>query len=129
MKIVKEFKEFALKGNVMDLAIAVVLAAAIGRIITALTASIIMPLISLVMGKATVEELIFVVGGTVFPIGLLLQAIFDFIIIAIVLFLIIKAVNRWNRKKEEAPAAAPELTLSEKLLIEIRDSVKNQRTV
>lgn len=122
---VKEFKEFALKGNVVDLAIAVVLAAAFGKIVTALTESIIMPLISLIVGKGGVSDLSFTINETIFPVGLLLQAIIDFVLVALVLFGIIKTMNRLNRRKEEvAVTVEPELTLSEKLLMEIRDGLK-----
>lgn len=122
---IKEFKEFALKGNVIDLAIAVVLAAAFGKIVTALTDALIMPLISLVLGKGGVADIAFTLNGTRFPVGLLLQALIDFVLIAFVLFLIIKGMNRLKRKKETVAAPAePELTLSEKLLIEIRDSLR-----
>ncbi len=127
MGFVKEFKEFAIKGNVVDLAVAVVLGAAFGAIVTALTESIIMPLISLVLGSGKgVSGLSFMVRGTVFPYGVLLQSIINFILIALVLFSIIKAMNMLNRSKEEpvVPAAEPEYTLSEKLLMEIRDNLK-----
>ena len=121
MGMLKEFKEFAMKGNIIDLAVAVVLATAFGKIVTALTAAIIMPIISLIIGKGGVADMAFTVGNTIFPIGLLVQAIIDFILIAFVLFLIIKGMNRMQRKKEAAP---PELTTTEKLLIEIRDSLR-----
>ena len=127
MSFIKEFKEFAVKGNVIDLAVAVVLGAAFGAIVTALTESIIMPLISLILGSGKgVSGLSFMVNGTVFPYGVLLQSIINFILIALVLFSIIKAMNMLNRSKEEpvVPAAEPEYTLSEKLLMEIRDSLK-----
>ena len=127
MSFIKEFKEFAVKGNVVDLAVAVVLGAAFGAIVTALTESIIMPLISLIIGGGKgVSGLSFMVNGTVFPYGVLLQSIINFILIALVLFSIIKAMNMLNRSKEEpvVPAAEPEYTLSEKLLMEIRDSLK-----
>ena len=126
MGFIKEFKEFAIKGNVVDLAIAVVLGAAFGKIVTSLTESIIMPIISLVLGKGGVSDLAFYVRTTKFPIGLLLQSIIDFILVALVLFMIIKGINRMNRKKD-APVAepkAPEYTLQEKLLMEIRDNLK-----
>jgi len=125
MSFIKEFKEFALKGNVVDLAIAVVIGAAFGKIVTALTASIILPIISLILGKGGVSDMSVMVGQTVFPIGILLQSIIDFILVALVLFLIIKGMNTLNRKKEviaDTPAE-PEYTLSEKLLIEIRDNL------
>lgn len=127
MSFIKEFKEFAIKGNVVDLAVAVVLGAAFGAIVTALTESIIMPLISLILGSGKgVSGLSFMVNGTVFPYGVLLQSIINFILIALVLFSVIKAVNMLNRSKEEpvVPAAEPEYTLSEKLLMEIRDNLK-----
>ena len=124
---IKEFKEFALKGNVVDLAIAVVLGAAFGKIVTALTAAFIMPLISLLIGKGGVSDLSVTINETIFPIGLLLQAIIDFILVALVLFGIIKTMNRLNRQKEEvAISPEPELTLSEKLLMEIRDGFRKQ---
>ena len=123
---IKEFKEFALKGNVVDLAIAVVLGAAFGKIVTALTAALIMPLISLLIGKGGVSDLSVTINETIFPVGLLLQAIIDFILVALILFGIIKTMNRLNRQKEEvAVAPEPELTLSEKLLMEIRDGFRN----
>ena len=125
MGFFKEFKEFAIKGNVIDLAIAVVLGAAFGKIVTALTASIIMPLIALIFGKQNFEEIAWYVNGTVFPIGLLIQALIDFILVALVLFMIIKGINRMKRQKEGvAVPPQPELTLSEKLLVEIRDNLK-----
>jgi large conductance mechanosensitive channel len=125
MGFVKEFKEFAIKGNVVDLAIAVVLGAAFGKIVTALTDSIIVPIISLILGKGGVSDLAFTINQTRFPIGVLLQAIIDFILVALVLFIIIKGMNRMKRKKEEPVSPkAPEYTLQEKLLMEIRDSLR-----
>jgi large conductance mechanosensitive channel len=126
MGMLKEFKEFAMKGNIIDLAVAVVIGAAFGKIVTALTAAIIMPIISLIIGEGGVADMTFTVGRTVFPIGLLIQAIIDFILIAFVLFLMIKGMNRMQRKKdaEAAVPAPPELSTTEKLLVEIRDSLK-----
>jgi large conductance mechanosensitive channel len=126
MGFIKEFKEFAIKGNVIDLAVAVVLGAAFGAVVTALTESFIMPLISLIIGKDGVENLSYAVGETVFPYGIFLQAVLNFIIIALVLFMIIRTMNNLNRKKEvqaDSPAE-PEYTLSEKLLMEIRDNIR-----
>lgn len=124
MSFIKEFKEFAIKGNVLDLAIAVVLGAAFGKIVAALTESLIAPIISLILGKGGLSDLTFTVRQTIFPIGLLLQAVIDFILVALVLFMIIKAINRMKRKKEEVAPAPAEYSLQEKLLMEIRDSVK-----
>jgi large conductance mechanosensitive channel len=126
MGFVKEFKEFAVKGNVIDLAIGVIMAAAFGKIITALTESIIMPIISMILGKSNFKEIAFTVNNTVFPVGVLIQAIIDFVLVALVIFLINKGINRMNRKKSEpvTEPKAPEYTLQEKLLMEIRDSLR-----
>ena len=121
MGMLKEFKEFAMKGNIVDLAVAVIIGGAFGKIVTALTDSLIMPIISLILGKGGVHELTFTVGETVFPIGIFLQAVIDFILIAFVLFLIIKTMNRFKKKEEAAPAATPE---DIQLLREIRDALK-----
>ncbi len=121
MGMLKEFKEFAMKGNIVDLAVAVIIGGAFGKIITALTDSIIMPIIAMVMGKGGMSEVSFTVGKTIFPVGVFLQAVIDFILIAFVLFLIIKAMNSAKKKEEVAPAATPEdITL----LREIRDALK-----
>ncbi|HET6723507.1 MAG TPA: large conductance mechanosensitive channel protein MscL [Chitinophagaceae bacterium] len=122
MGMLKEFKEFAMRGNIIDLAVAVIIGGAFGKIVTALTNSIIMPIISLLIGKSGVTDMSVMIGKTIFPIGIFLQAVIDFILIALVLFLIIKAMN--SMKKEEPvppPAATPEDIL---LLREIRDAVK-----
>ena len=121
MGLLKEFKEFALKGNIVDLAVAVIIGGAFGKIVTALTQTIIMPIISLLLGKASVLDMTVTIGKTVFPIGIFLQAIIDFILIAFVLFLIIKLMNRAIQKKEVAPPPTPEEIL---LLCEIRDAVR-----
>jgi len=122
MGMLKEFKEFAMKGNIVDLAVAVIIGGAFGKIVSALTDSIIMPIIAMVIGKGGMSEVSFTVGKTVFPIGVFLQAVIDFILIAFVLFLIIKAMNSAKKKEEApAPAATPE---DIQLLREIRDSLK-----
>ena len=121
MGLLKEFREFALKGNIVDLAVAVIIGGAFGKIVTALTQTIIMPIISLLLGKASVLDMTVTIGKTVFPIGIFLQAIIDFILIAFVLFLIIKLMNRAIQKKEVAPPPTPEEIL---LLREIRDAVR-----
>jgi len=120
MSMMKEFKEFAMKGNIVDLAVAVIIGGAFGKIVTALTDSFIMPIIAMILGKGGVSELSFTVGETIFPIGLFLQAVIDFILIAFVLFLIIRTMNRMKKKEEAAPAATPEEIV---LLREIRDSL------
>lgn len=124
MGMLKEFREFAMKGNVVDLAVAVVIGGAFGKIVTALTENIIMPLVSLVVGKGGVSDLSVKVGETIFPFGIFLQAVIDFILVAFVLFLIVKAMNSFKKKKEEAPAAPPPPSEEITLLREIRDSLK-----
>jgi large conductance mechanosensitive channel len=121
MGMLKEFKEFAMKGNIVDLAVAVIIGGAFGKIVTALTQTIIMPVISLLIGKEGVQDLSVTIGRTVFPIGGFLQAVIDFILIAFVLFLIIKLMNKAIRKKEAAPPPTPEDIL---LLREIRDALR-----
>ena len=121
MGMLKEFKEFAMKGNIVDLAVAVVIGGAFGGVVTALTESLIMPLISMVLGKDGMSGISFSVGNTVFPIGIFLQAVINFILIAFVLFIIIKAMNSLKKKEEAAPAVTPEDIL---LLLEIRDALK-----
>src|SRR6185295_3505573 len=121
MGLLKEFKEFALKGNIVDLAVADIIGGAFGKIVTALTQTIIMPIISLILGKASVLDMSVTIGKAVFPIGIFLQAIIDFILIAFVLFMLIKLMNKAMQKKDAGPAPTPEEIL---LLREIRDAVR-----
>jgi large conductance mechanosensitive channel len=126
MGFVKEFKEFALKGNVVDLAVAVIIGAAFGAIISSLVEDVITPLLlKPALEAANAENLDQLTWGAV-KYGKFLAAIIKFILVALVLFFVIKGINRMKRKKE-APASAPqapEYTLQEKLLMEIRDSLK-----
>jgi len=121
MGMLKEFKEFAMKGNIVDLAVAVIIGGAFGKVITSLTDSIISPIIALILGKGGMSEVSFTIGKTVFPVGILIQSIIDFILIAFVLFLIIRTMNSMKKKEEAAPAATPE---DVQLLREIRDALK-----
>jgi large conductance mechanosensitive channel len=129
MGFIKEFKEFALKGNVVDLAIAVIIGAAFGAIVSSLVDDVITPLLLTPALKAAhAEDLDKLAWGTV-KYGKFLAAIIKFIVVALVLFLVIQGLNRLKRKKDaqvNAPAV-PELTLSEKLLTEIRDNIKVTR--
>lgn len=115
----KEFREFAVKGNVMDLAVGVIIGGAFNKIVTALVDSIIMPIIGKFTGD-TEKFASLTIGGI--KIGVLIQATLDFIIIAFVLFLLVKAMNRIKAKSEAAAPPAP--TKSELLLEEIRDALK-----
>ncbi|MBC7874088.1 MAG: large conductance mechanosensitive channel protein MscL [Ferruginibacter sp.] len=121
MGMLKEFKDFAMRGNIIDLAVAVVIGGAFGGVVTGLTESLIMPLISMVLGKDGISGISFTAGGTVFPVGKFLQAVINFILIAFVLFLIIKVMNAMKKKEQSAPAATPEEII---LLREIRDGLK-----
>ena len=126
MAFIKEFKEFALKGNVVDLAIAVIIGAAFGAIVSSLVDDVITPLLLTPALKAVGAEDIAALHWGAVKYGSFLSAIIKFVVIAFVLFLLIQGVNRMKRKKE-APAAepaAPEYSLQEKLLMEIRDSLK-----
>jgi len=126
MGFIKEFREFALKGNVVDLAIAVIIGAAFGAIVSSLVDDVITPLLlTPALEAANLKDLDQLAWGAV-KYGNFLAAVIKFVIVALVLFLLIQGMNRMKRKKE-APAAAPqapEYTLQEKLLMEIRDSLK-----
>jgi large conductance mechanosensitive channel len=124
MGFIKEFKEFALKGNVIDLAIAVIIGAAFGAIVSSLVDDVITPLLlTPALEAANLKDLNQLSWGAV-KYGNFLAAIIKFILVALVLFLIIKGVNRMKRKKEEVAPAPPEYSLQEKLLMEIRDALK-----
>jgi len=102
--MLKEFKEFAMRGNVMDLAIAVIIGGAFGKIITSLVNDVLMPLIGLVLGGINFSGLAFTVGDAVVKWGAFIQSIVDFIIVAFVIFMLVRAMNRL---REPEPAAAP----------------------
>ncbi|HWI92133.1 MAG TPA: large conductance mechanosensitive channel protein MscL [Flavisolibacter sp.] len=126
MALMKEFKEFALKGNVVDLAIAVIIGAAFGAIVSSLVDDVITPLLLTPALKAVGAEDIAALHWGAVKYGSFLSAVIKFIVVAFVLFLLIQGINRMKRKKEAKAAepAAPEYTLQEKLLMEIRDSLK-----
>lgn len=123
MSFLKEFKEFAMRGNVVDLAVAVVIGAAFGKIITSVVDGIIMPLIGLLLGGIDVSKKSFVVGDAVIKWGAFLQTIIDFTLIALAIFLVIKFINLLQTKKEEQ---GPQYTHEELLLMEIRDLLKEK---
>lgn len=102
--MLKEFREFAMRGNVLDLAIAVIIGGAFGKIITSLVADVLMPLIGLVLGGINFSEQAITVGAAVVNWGLFVQSIIDFVIIAFVIFMLVRTMNRM---KKEEPAAAP----------------------
>ncbi len=122
----QEFKEFAVKGNVMDLAVAVIIGGAFGKIVSSLVADIIMPLIGLMMGNISFKDLSVVVGDAKIPYGLFIQNVVDFIIIAFTIFLFIKALNSMKKKEVEESTPEPVVSAEEKLLTEIRDLLKEK---
>lgn len=121
----QEFKEFAMKGNVMDLAVGVIIGVAFGKIVTSLVGDIIMPLVGLLMGGVNFGALQTQIGDAVIKYGAFLQNVIDFLIIAWVIFLIVKAMNRM-RKKEEVAEAVAGPSNEEVLLTEIRDLLRNK---
>ncbi|KTD78331.1 large-conductance mechanosensitive channel protein MscL [Legionella waltersii] len=124
MSFIQEFKEFAMRGNVMDLAIAVVIGAAFGKIVSAFVDGIVMPLIGLLLGGINIANKSMTIGDAVVKWGLFLQSIIDFTIIAFAIFVAIKLINLVKRKAEEATA---EKITAESLLTEIRDIMKSSK--
>lgn len=124
MSFFSEFKKFAMRGNVIDLAVAVVIGAAFGKIVSSLVDGIIMPLIGLILGGINIADKTFTIGQAVVKWGLFLQTVIDFTIIAFSIFLVIKLINLLQTKQEEAP---PVLSREEVLLTEIRDLLKKDR--
>lgn len=123
----KEFKAFALKGNVLDLAIGVIIGGAFGKIVTSLVNDMLMPLFGILMGGIDFKDLIFQYGETKLLYGAFLQTVIDFFIISFSIFLFVKGLNRFKRKEEEPkPEAPPEPSKEEVLLAEIRDLLKQQ---
>ena len=143
MAFIKEFKEFAIRGNLVDTAVAFVMGASFGKIVTAFVDGIVMPLVGMLTGGvdfndkklilkdaiAEVKEAGKVVVKAVPEVsvkyGTFITNLIDFIIVAFAVFLVIKAINKMKKKQEEAPAAAPEPSSTDKLLMEIRDSLKH----
>ncbi|MCZ4245734.1 large-conductance mechanosensitive channel protein MscL [Pedobacter punctiformis] len=126
MGFVKEFKDFAIKGNVIDLAVGVIIGAAFGKIVSSLVEDIITPaVLGPALKAAGLEDLNkLTIAGTAIKYGNFLSQLISFIIVALVLFVIIKAVNKTKKKEVEAPAADPVPTKEEILLTEIRDVLK-----
>ncbi len=139
--MLKEFRDFAMKGNVLDMAIGVIIGGAFGKIVSSLVSDVLMPPIGLLMGKVDFSSLFLNLSGTPQPslatakaagaptlnYGVFLQSVFDFIIIAFVIFMLVKQVNRFKREAPPAPLAPPAgPTNEEKLLMEIRDALKGR---
>lgn len=136
--MLKEFKEFAMRGNVVDLAIGIIIGAAFGKIITSLVNDIIMPPIGLLLGNVDFTDLFLALNGESYeslaaanaagaPVvryGIFINTVLDFLIVAFAVFLLVKAVNRLKRKEEAKPAAAAAPSAEVQLLTEIRDAVR-----
>jgi large conductance mechanosensitive channel len=113
MSIVKEFREFAMKGNVLDMAVGVIIGGAFGKIVSSL--------VSDVTGRVNFTELAFTIGGSTIAYGKFLQSVIDFVIVAFCIFLMIKQVNRFRKQTPPAPPAPPKEV---ELLTEIRDALR-----
>ena len=137
--MLKEFREFAMKGNVLDMAIGVIIGGAFGKIVSSLVSDVLMPPIGLLLGGVDFTGLFLNLSGVAQPslaaakaagaptlnYGVFLQTIFDFIIIAFVIFMFVKQMNRFKREAPAAPPPGP--TNEEKLLMEIRDALKGRQ--
>lgn len=143
MGFLKEFKEFATKGNVMDMAVGIIIGGAFGKIINSAVNDLIMPVISGlfsvpdftnmytvlkgdVVAGTVLEEARKVDGAVIFAYGSFITVLVNFILLAMVIFMMVKAMNKMRRKKEEAPAAPPAPTATETLLQEIRDELRKK---
>ena len=131
MSMIKEFKEFAMRGNVVDMAVGIIIGGAFGKIISSFVADVLMPPIGLMLGGMDFSKLAFTlkegsegVEPVLLNYGVFINTTIDFLIIAFAIFMVIKAMNSMKKKKEEAPAAPPEPPADVKLLTEIRDLLK-----
>ncbi len=140
--MLKEFKEFAMKGNVLDMAIGVIIGGAFGKIVSSLVSDVLMPPIGLLMGKVDFSSLFIdlsntspaslaaakAAGAPTINYGVFLQSMFDFIIVAFVIFMLVKQVNRFKKEEPAAPPPPPPAPSNEeKLLAEIRDLLKHRQ--
>jgi large conductance mechanosensitive channel len=133
MKMLQEFKQFAMRGNVMDMAIGIIIGAAFGKIVSSIVADVIMPPIGLLLGGVDFSNLAITlrVGSEgVTPVlikyGVFINTVIDFIIVAFAIFMVVKGINAMKKKEEEKPAAPPAPTKSEVLLAEIRDELRKK---
>ena len=133
MGMMKEFKEFAMKGNVVDMAVGIVIGAAFGKIVSSFVKDVLMPPIGMLMGgvnfsdlSITLKEAVGKTPAVVVKYGVFIQTVVDFVIVAFAIFMLIKGINAMKRKEEEASAAPPEPPKEEILLTEIRDLLKEK---
>ena len=129
--MIKEFKEFISKGNVMEMAVGIIIGGAFTKIVTALVEAILMPVIGAISGGKSVEDMSIMVGNAAIGYGAFIQAIIDFLLIALVLFFILKAFNKAKsivvKEEEEAPAEPEPVPADVELLTEIRDLLKEKK--
>jgi large conductance mechanosensitive channel len=133
MSMMKEFKQFAMRGNVVDMAVGIIIGAAFGKIVSSLVNDVIMPPIGLLMGGVdfssfmiTLKQAMGDVPAVTLNYGVFINTVIDFVIVAFAIFMVIKGMNRMKKKEEEAPAAPPAPTKQETLLAEIRDLLKTR---
>ncbi|ATG73254.1 large-conductance mechanosensitive channel [Zobellella denitrificans] len=136
MNIIKEFKEFAVKGNVVDMAVGIIIGAAFGKIVSSLVNDVIMPPIGVLIGGVDFSDLAIVlqaaageVPAVTLSYGRFIQTVLDFTIVAFAIFMVIKVINRLKRKEEASPAAPPAPSKEEQLLTEIRDLLKQKNNL
>lgn len=133
MSMIKEFREFAMRGNVVDMAVGIVIGAAFGKIVSSFVNDVLMPPLGLALGgvdfsdlAVTLKEASGEVAAVTLNYGSFIQTVVDFLIIAFAIFMVIKAMNSLKKKEEEAPAAPPKPSAEETLLAEIRDLLKEK---
>ena len=133
MKMFKEFKEFAMRGNVMDIAVGIIIGAAFGKIVSTFVANVLMPPLGLLLGHVNFSELAVVLkrsadgsAAVSMQYGLFIQSLVDFVIIAFAIFMVVKGMNSFQKKQEEAPSVPPAPPVQELLLAEIRDILKRK---
>lgn len=131
MSMMSEFKDFAMRGNVIDMAVGIVIGGAFGKIVSSFVSDVLMPPIGMMMGGVSFGDLAVVlqeasgdVAAVTLNYGSFIQTVVDFLIIAFAIFMVIKAMNNMKKKEEEAPAAPPKPSAEEVLLTEIRDALK-----
>lgn len=127
--MIKEFKEFIMRGNVLDLAVGVIIGAAFSAIVNSLVSDIITPLIVSLTSQAAIGDLAIQIGAATLTYGNFIQAIIDFLIIAFVLFMIIKSANNFKRKNPDMDTEEVEAPTAEEYLREIRDLLASQNTI
>ncbi len=134
MSMLQEFKEFAVRGNVVDMAVGIIIGAAFGKIVSSFVGDVVMPPLGLLIGgidfsdlAITLKEAVGEAPAVTLKYGLFIQTVLDFTIVAFAIFMVIKAMNTLKKKEEAAPAQPPAPSKEEQLLAEIRDLLKQQK--